>query len=108
MAFYGNHCIDVFTSDGEHLRRFGSIGSIVGQLDWPSSITIDTHNMVYVAEWGNHRISVFTTDGVFVRHIGHRGSGEGEFNSPCGVTVDMLVNFNLYVSDYYNNRVVIL
>ena len=109
VANYSNHCINVFTSDGKYLRRFGSRGS-GGQLSspGPSSITIDIHNMVYVTEWGNHRyhISVFTTDGVFIRHIGHQGSGEGEFNKPYGITVDMLGN--LYVSDYGNNRVVIL
>ena len=70
----------VSISDG-----FGSRGSGNGQLNRPSSITIDSHNMVYVAEWYNHCISVFTTDGVFKQHIGHQGSGEGEFKYPHGI-----------------------
>ena len=106
VANMGKNCIDVFTSDGKHLRRFGSRGFGDGRLNSPSLITIDTHNMVYVAESNNHRISVFTTDGVFIRHIGHQGSGEGEFNGPYGITVDNLGN--LYVSNLNNGRVIIL
>ena len=32
VANYNNHSIDVFTSDGKYLRRFGSRGSGDGQL----------------------------------------------------------------------------
>ena len=53
VAIFSSHCINVFTADGKYLRQFGSYGSGDGQLDCPSSITIDSHNMVYVAEYGN-------------------------------------------------------
>ena len=41
---------------------------------------------------------------LFWREI--KGSGDREFMNPCGITVDSLGN--LYVSDTYNHRLVVL
>ena len=100
-----NHCIKKFTSTGQYISTFSSHGSNPGQITNPTSIIID-NNLLYVSEWGNHRISIFDTNGCFIHCFGKGGSGEGEFNTPCGITVDSLGN--LYVSDTYNNRLVVL
>ena len=100
-----NHCIKKFTSTGQYISTFSSYGSNPGQIIFPTSIIID-NNLLYVSEWGNNRISIFDTNGCFIHCFGKCGSGEGEFNSPCGITVDLLGN--LYVSDYDNNRLVVL
>ena len=100
-----NHCIKTFTSTGQYISTISSHGSNPGQIKYPSSIIID-NNLLYVSEWGNHRISIFDTNGCFIHCYGKRGSGEGEFDSPYGITVDSLGN--LYVSDTYNNRLVVL
>ena len=102
----GSHCIDVFTSDGTHLRRFGSEGTGRGEVKHPIGIAIDQHDVVYVAEWGNHRISLFYTDGQFISHLGSEGSGQGEFKHPYNIAIDKLGN--LYVCDNGNDRVVVL
>ena len=102
VADYGNNCIDIFTSDGEYLRSFGNEKSNGCQLFGPTSITIDAHNMVYVAERANHRISVFTTDGVFIKHFCQQGLQSGLY----GTTLDTFGN--LYVSDRFEKRVVLL
>ena len=54
----------------------------------------------------NNRISVFDTNGHFMYCFGKQGVGEGEINNPYFITVDLLGN--LYVSDTWNNRLVIL
>ena len=105
VADYNNHCIKKFTSTGQYITTFSSCGSNPGQISCPSSIIID-NNLLYVSEWGNNRISIFDTNGCFIHCFGKRGSGEGEFNRPRGITVDSLGN--LYVSDYGNNRLVVL
>ena len=105
VADSGNHCIKKFTSTGQHISTFSSEGSNPGQITKPTSIIID-NNILYVSEFGNNRISIFDTNGCFIHCFGKRGSGEGEFNSPFGITVDSLGN--LYVSDTYNNRLVVL
>ena len=105
VADYRNHCIKRFTSTGQYISTFSSEGSNPGQIKQPSSIIID-NNLLYVSEYGNNRISIFDTNGCFIHFFGKRGSGEGEFNRPYGITVDSLGN--LYVSDTFNNRLVVL
>ena len=100
-----NPCIKKFTTTGQYISKFGSYGSNPGQLKTPTSIIIDT-NLLYVSEYDNNRVSIFDTNGCFINCFGKKGSGEGEFNGPCGITVDSLGN--MYVSDTYNNRLVVL
>ena len=104
VAKWGNHCITKLTSTGEYITRFGSEGSATGQLFYPTFLSIN-NNLVYVSEYGNDRVSVFDTKGTFLHCFGKRGSGEGEFKSPYGITTDTFGN--LYVSDFYNNRLVV-
>ena len=105
VADRNNHCIKKFTSTGQYISTFSSRGSNPGQIKYPNSIIID-NNLLYVSEWGNNRISIFDTNGCFIHCFGKRGSGEGEFNNPFGIPVDSLGN--LYVSDFGNNRLVVL
>ena len=97
-----NHCIKKFTSTEQYISTFSSTP---GEISHPTSIIID-NNLLYVSEWGNHRISIFDTNGCFIHCFGKYGSGEGEFSGPFGITVDSLGN--LYVSDTFNNRLVVL
>ena len=105
VADFGSHCIKKFTSTEQYISTFSSRGSNPGQIKQPISIIIN-NNLLYVNELGNHRISIFDTNGCFIHCFGKRGSREGEFNSPYGITVDSLGN--LYVSDTFNNRLVVL
>ena len=101
-----NHCIKKFTSTGQYVSTFSLHGSNPGQIKDPSSIIIH-NNLLYVSELGNnHRISIFDTNGCFIHCFGKRGSGKEEFSGPFGITVDSLGN--LYVSDYFNSRLVVL
>ena len=105
VADTNNHCIKKFTSTGQYIYTFSSEGSNPGQIKGPSSIIID-NNLLYVSEADNNRISIFDTNGCFIHCFGKYGSGEGEFNNPYSITVDSLGN--LYVSDFGNNRLVVL
>ena len=104
VAEYSNHCITKLTTEGQYIKRFGSKGSAPDQLSWPSSLTIN-NNLVYVSEEGNNRVSIFDTNGTFIHCFGKGRSGEGEFNVPRGITTDTFGN--LFVSDTYNNRIVV-
>ena len=105
VADSDNHCIKKFTSTGQYISTFSSKGSNPGQIKDPTSIIID-NNLLYISEFGNNRISIFDTNGCFIHCFGKSGSGEREFNRPRGITVDSLGN--LYVSDFSNNRLVVL
>ena len=107
VANFSNHCIKKFTSTGQYISTFSSKGSRPGQIKEPMSIIIDNNlHVLYVSELGNHRISIFDTNECFIHCFGKNGSGEGEFSGPCGITIDSLSN--LYVSDFINDRLVVL
>ena len=81
LADYSNHCIQVFTAEGQFLRVFGERGRGRGELDRPVGIAIDMNDIVYVYDCGNECVSVFTSKGRFVTSF-------GEFKYLCGVAVD--------------------
>ena len=97
------HRVQVFTAEGEFLRMFGGRGEGRGELKYPSGITVDTNDLVYVSEYHNHHVSVFTSEGQFVTSFGKKGSGPGEFKYPCGLAVDN--SGVVYVCDSSNHRI---
>ena len=98
--------MQVFTAEGKFLRKFGKYGSGGGELNLPSSVSIDSDDIVYVTESSNHRVSMFTSEGQFLRSFGTKGGGPGQFNEPRGIAVDK--DGLVYVSDYNNNRIQII
>ena len=78
----------MFTAEGKFLRKFGKKGSGDGELNFPSSVSIDCDDIVYVTEFSNHHVSMFTSEGQFLRSFGTKGEGPGQFNKPCGIAVD--------------------
>ena len=97
-----NHAIHVFTTEGQYLRKFG-ISDIFHRLSFPSAISIDSEDVIYVAEPTNYRITIFTIAGVFLASFGKQGSGPGQFRYPYGITVDK--EEFIYVSDYGNGQI---
>ena len=95
--------ITVFTYDEEWLYDIGSQGEGDGQFIWPSGITLDDDENVYVSDDWLHRITVFDRSGRFLTKWGKRGSGDGELECPSGLAFD--VEGNLFVSDTHNHRI---
>jgi sugar lactone lactonase YvrE len=87
------------------LSKFGSPGSLDGQLNQPWGIAVNpSTGNVYVADSLNNRIQVFDSSGAFVTKFGSRGSLDGQFFTPCGVAVNPSTG-NVYVADTFNNRI---
>lgn len=62
-----NDRVQVFTPDGQFVRKWGSHGYGPGQFIAPGGIAVDTAGFVYVKEQQLSRVQVFTATGEFVR-----------------------------------------
>jgi DNA-binding beta-propeller fold protein YncE len=82
-----------------------------GDFYHPWGIAVDSSDNVYVADAFNHRIEKFTNTGTVLAKWGTEcdtgtegvDGCDGKFNTSAGVAIDG--SDNLYVVDYYNNRV---
>ena len=76
---------------------------VIENLNFPTGVSIDSDDIVYVTERDNHRVSMFTSEGQFLRSFSTKGAEAGKFNPPYGIAVDRdgLVG----VSDYGNHRI---
>ena len=97
-----NARIQVFDLDGNFKRAFPAPGETAVKLGRPMNLTV-ANDELYVADYWTDRIEVFALDGRHRRTIGKAGNGPGEFKSPGGVAV--APNGDLYVVDFYNQRV---
>ncbi len=84
------------------------LGMAANQLNHPSSVFVDSHGNLFVADEGNHRVQEFPYNsggsiGITVAGGNFQGSGANELDSPRSVWVD--VNGYLYIADTYNSRI---
>jgi hypothetical protein len=63
---YQNGRIVKYTTDGEYVSEFGSVGSEPGQFDLVHGIAVDRNRRIYVSDRRNHRVQVFTEGGDFI------------------------------------------
>jgi tripartite motif-containing protein 71 len=111
VADTGNNRVQVFTANGNFIKKWGSFGAGNGQLNFPSGIAVDAKNNVYVSDAGNHRIQVFNANGALIRTWGTLGTGDGQFGNPAhpGIASPWNVKLdsygNVYVADVANERI---
>ena len=55
-----------FTSTGEFIKEWGTIGTEPGQFRGPHSLAFDSQGRLFVADRGNHRIQIFDQDGNYL------------------------------------------
>ena len=70
MADVFNNRVQKFTSQGEFIARWGSLGSGDGQFDKPVGVAVDEAGNVYVADRNNHRIQHLHSTGTFIARRG--------------------------------------
>jgi sugar lactone lactonase YvrE len=68
-----NHRVQVFNSEGNFIRKFGSYGFTNGELSFPQDIAVDVNGDCYVLN--NNGVAVFNNQGVFLRRFSVEGYG---------------------------------
>ena len=64
-----NHCVKIFSSDGELLRQFGKEGHSQGRFRAPRGVCSDHLGNIFVADGQNSRVSMFSPDGRFISQV---------------------------------------
>ena len=98
-----NGRVQVFDSDLNFVRSFGTPGDGPGQLTTPNDIDFDTQGNIYVVDYTKAQVLVFSEDDHYLRHFGQQGRGKGELSGPKGLCVSgdfvyVTENTNHYVS----------
>ena len=99
----GNNRVQIFSSDGTHLRSFGSEGDQEGEFTYPSGIAYLNNGNLVIADSGNNRLQIFTGQGEYLTQIGSEGKLDHQFNVPWGLSVDS--DGNIIVADSDNKLV---
>ena len=103
VADYMNNRIQVYRSDGNFVRSFGSHGSGPGLFYGPVCVRFDNAERLLVVDSHNCRIHTFSSQGEPLSVFGSEGSQEGELRCPSSLAVDPAGL--IYVSDTQNHRV---
>uniref|UniRef100_A0A1X7TA48 Uncharacterized protein n=1 Tax=Amphimedon queenslandica TaxID=400682 RepID=A0A1X7TA48_AMPQE len=56
------HCISVFSKEGQHILRFGQFGDEPGMFNQPTGIAVCLEKELVVVDSGNKRIQIFALD----------------------------------------------
>jgi len=99
------HCVTVFSPEGEVLAQFGEFGMEPGEFQFPTDVAFGPDGRIYVAEYGgNDRIQVFDRDFRLLFQFGSFGPEPGQFNRPQGMAFNA-DRTELYVADSCNHRI---
>ena len=60
MFVGGNHCVSIFSTDGEFIKSFGGQGKDPAQFNDPYGLAVDKKGALYVSDTSNSRIQIFT------------------------------------------------
>ena len=80
------------------VRGWGTLGTVNGQFNKPTDVSLDASGRVYVADSGNKRIQMFKANGDFIRAWNTEGPGMTQFGAIVGIAVDTSTN-EIYAAD---------
>ncbi|MBX7158003.1 MAG: 6-bladed beta-propeller [Verrucomicrobiae bacterium] len=94
--------VQVFTSNGVFIGKFGSVGNGPEQFSEPESIAVGRLGDIYVSDGGLDCVHVFDKNFNYKKRFGIHGSGPGQFNWPTEIAIR---GEDVYVMDGGNKRV---
>ena len=82
VSDWGNHRIQVLTSDGVFMFAFS--GCPNDKFEWPLGVTTDKYDNIYVCDYDKDRVQMFNSQGEFITNI---ASGEDVVCYPRGIAI---------------------
>jgi len=86
----GNFRVQVFDTDGNHVRQIGAIGVQTGQFSRPKGIDTDAAGNIYVTDSAFGNFQVFSPGGELLLFVGDRSTepAPAKYMLPAGLAVD--------------------
>lgn len=91
------HQVRVLSLDGEERGAFGGRGDSLGELNFPTNVTVGPDGEVYVTDAMNFRVQMFTRQGAPIAAFGRHGDAVGDLARPKGIGLDR--EGHIYVVD---------
>ncbi|HSG05272.1 MAG TPA: 6-bladed beta-propeller, partial [Nitrospiria bacterium] len=98
-----NFRVQIFTPEGEFIKKFGGLGTGLGLFSKPKGIAVDSEGHIYVVDSAFNNVQIFNDEGQLLMFFGKIGSKPGEFWLPAGLAIDQ--DDKIYVADQYNHRI---
>jgi len=95
-----NSRVQVFDSNLNYVRSFGTTGDGPSQLKKPRDIEFDAQGNMFVLDYSKHQVLVFTEDGQYLHHFGQKGQNKGELSDPRGLCIS---GDYVYVTELFNH-----
>ena len=99
---HNNHRIQIFKTDGTHLRSFGRLGCQQGQLMSPTGIAFHNNNII-VSDTDNGRVQIFNDQGHYLDQFGEKEKLNYQIHYPLGLSIDR--DGNIIVADGENKAI---
>ena len=104
VADCANHRVQVFTTEGELLRGFGTPGIATGRMSYPFDLKFDARGRMVLLESTAHRISIWDpASGTWKAERGSLGNGPGQLANPRGMC--LLPDGTALIADSDNHRI---
>lgn len=103
-----NHRVQVFTSDGQFLFKFGEKGRGNGQFNYPWDVAVSSNDdSIAISDTRNHRVQLFDARGTFLNKFGFESSlFYKQFDSPRGLV--FAPDGRLFCTDFNNHRLAVI
>ena len=95
--------IQMATIDHEFFGQIGGYGSAPGQMIWPSALTLDSDDNLYLGDDFLQRITIYDREGNVQTTWDAKGTADGEFDGVSGLLFDQ--DDNMMLVDHRNHRV---
>ena len=102
VADRDNHRIQVFSSNGTHLRSFGRQGDQQGEFNRPTGIAFHNDKII-VVDGLNHHVQLFSDQGEYLGQFGGVGNLDHQFKFPHGLSINS--DGNIIVADSLNKLI---
>jgi DNA-binding beta-propeller fold protein YncE len=85
----GAFVVQIYDSEGRHLRTIGQLGVGAGHFARPKGIAVDREGRAYVVDASTQLVQLFDADGKLLMFFGQPGASlQGELYLPAAVKVD--------------------